>query len=127
MSPNKIPLREIERSIRINCVIDNKASKSLQLPKWGRGIANQGIARSIFLYLAINSGYNQEEICDYLDITNDEYLDKAASLNEYYTNGKQLFETIGHTAGYLETRDSYLSFYRKLVLAQNYLRYRFSS
>lgn len=123
--PQKIiSLREIERSITINCAIDKKANKVLQLPKW-QGLNNQGIGRCIFIYIAHNSGYNQEEICDYLNIKADEYLRKAAIVGELYNNGKLLFESIGHTAGYLETRDTYLFFYRKLVLAQNYLRYRF--
>jgi len=125
MLPKKIPLREIERSIAINCAIDKKSNKPLQLTKW-QGLTNQGLGRCIFIYIAQNCGYNPEEICDYLTIQDFEYAQKAAILEEFYTNGKYLFETIGHTAGYLETRDTYLFFYRKLVLAQNYLRYRFS-
>lgn len=124
MASKFIPLREIERSITINCTIDQKASKPLQLPKW-QGLANQGLGRSIFIFIASHCGYSKDEICDYLTITSNEYDDKFASLNEYYTNGKRLFETIGHTAGYHQTRDNYMFFYRKLRLAENYLKYRF--
>lgn len=119
-----IPLREIERSIAINCTIDQKSQKPLQLPKW-QGLNNQGLGRSLFIYIAKNCGYNKEEICDYLTMNPVEYDDKFSTLDEFYKNGKQLFETIGHTAGYMETRDNYMFFYRKLVLAENYLKYRF--
>lgn len=124
MLPKTIPLREIERSIAINCAIDHKSGKPLQLTKW-QGLTNQGLGRCIFLYIATNAGYNPEEIRDYLNMADKEYQDKSAIIDEFYDNGKFLFETMGHTAGYLETRDTYLFFYRKLVLAQNYLRYRF--
>lgn len=120
-----IPLREIERSIAINCTIDQKSNKALQLPKW-QGLNNQGLGRSIFMFIALKSGYNKEEICDYLAMNSNEYENKLKVLDEYYTNGKELFETIGHTAGYQETRDNYMFFYRKLVLAENYLKYRFN-
>jgi hypothetical protein len=124
MTQNKIPLREIERSIAINCAIDYKSNKPLQLTKW-QGLTNQGLGRCIFLYIAKRQGYNKEEICDYLTMNIQEFEQKAAILQELHDNGKMLFETIGHTATYLETRDACLFFYRKLVLAQNYLRYRF--
>lgn len=125
MLSKTIPLREIERSIAINCAIDRKSNKPLQLTKW-QGLTNQGLGRCIFMYIALHSGYNQAEICDYLTMAKHEYDAKFNILDEFYTNGKFLFETVGHNAGYLETRDTYLFFYRKLVLAQNYLRYRFS-
>lgn len=125
MSPKTIPLGEIERSITINCAIDKKSNKPLQLTKW-QGLTNQGLGRCIFIYIALQSGYNQVEICDYLTMAKHEYDAKAGIINEFYAHGKFLFETVGHSAGYLETRDTYLFFYRKLVLAQNYLRYRFS-
>jgi hypothetical protein len=120
-----IPLREIERSITINCTIDQKSNKPLQLPKW-QGINNQGLGRSIFIFIALKIGYDKEEICDYLTMNPTEYDTKLAHLDEYYSHGKELFETIGHAAGYQETRDNYMFFYRKLVLAENYLKYRFN-
>lgn len=125
MPPKLIPLREIERSIKINCTIDQKSQKVLQLPKW-QGLNNQGLGRCIFIFIALRCGYNKDEICDYLTMNPLEYDQKAETLTEYYTNGKELFETIGHTAGYMETRDNYMFFYRKLVLAENYLKYRFN-
>lgn len=120
-----IPLWEIERSIAINCAIDRKALKPLQLPKW-QGLTNQGVGRCIFIYIATFCGYNQEEVCDYLTIADQEYKDKVGMLEELYAHGKLLFETLGTDAGYLETRDTYLLFYRKLILAKNYLRFRFN-
>lgn len=120
-----IPLREIERSIAINCALDQKSQKALQLPKW-QGLNNQGLGRCIFIFIALKAGYEKEEICDYLNLNVKEYDQKQQILEEYYNNGKHLFETIGHTAGYQETRDTYMFFYRKLVLAENYLRYRFN-
>lgn len=125
MPTKLIPLREIERSIAINCTIDQKSMKPLQLPKW-QGLNNQGLGRSLFIFIAIKAGYNKEEICDYLIMNPTEYDNKQRTLDEYYTNGKELFHTIGHTAGYQETRDHYMFFYRKLVLAENYLKYRFN-
>lgn len=118
-------MREIERSIAINCTIDLKSNKALQLPKW-QGLTNQGLGRSIFMFIALKAGYNKEEICDYLAMNPVEYDQKEKTLAEYYSNGKHLFDTVGHTAGYQETRDNYMFFYRKLVLAENYLRYRFN-
>jgi len=120
-------LREIERSISINCAIDKSSPKTLQLRKWqGQNqYLKQGLGRCLFVYIALKSGYNQEEICDYLTMSEQEYLQQAGILDEYYNNGRLLFETIGHKAGYLETKDACLFFYRKLVLAENYLRYRF--
>lgn len=123
MSPNNVSLREIERSISINCAIDKGSGKALQLARW-QGLNNRGLGRVIFIYLALQSGHSQEAICDYLDMGDAEYQQTAAIVDEFYTNGRILFETLGHTAGYLETKDAYLFFYRKLVLAQNYLRYR---
>lgn len=120
-----IPLREIERSIAINCTLDTKSQKALQLPKW-QGLNNQGLGRLIFIFIAIKAGYDKEEICDYLTMNPVEYDKKLEILDDYYNNGKHLFDTIGHTAGYQETRDTYMFFYRKLVLAENYLRYRFN-
>lgn len=124
MQTKNITLREIQRSIAINCALDHKSGKALQLTKW-QGLTNQGLGRCIFIYIAIQAGYTPEAIRDYLSMTEQEYLQKAGILDEFYDNGKLLFETIGHTAGYMETRDTYLFFYRKLVLAQNYLRWRF--
>lgn len=121
--PPKISLREIERSISINCNIDKTASKSLQLTKWHTGI-NQGIGRSIFIYIAHNYGYTPEEICDYLIITNVEYKQKFESLHDLYTKGFELFYKESKDT-YKDTYNTHLIFYRKLVLAQNYLRYRF--
>lgn len=123
MAAKKIPLREIERSITINCAIDKKANKPLTLPKW-QGLNNQGIGRCIFIFIAKRCDYDQEEICDYLTMATKEYQSKLAILDELFIHGKLLFETVGPHANYQETKDTYLLFYRKLVLAQNYLRYR---
>ena len=124
MVQNKIPLREIERSITINCAIDKKASKALTLPKWHTGV-NQGLARCIFIYIALKCDYSKEEICDYLTITASEYGHKAAVLDVMYSGGRELFNTIGTTPSYHEVNNTYLVFFRRLLLAQNYLRYRF--
>lgn len=137
MPPKTIPLWEIERSIAINCVLDKNSNKPLQLAKkkW-QGLGNQGIARCVFLYIAMNAGYTQEEICDYLTMNDQEFHQKREILTDLYNNGKLQFEAgdqvtpskppeYGHTASYQATKDAYLFFYRKLVLAQNYLRYRF--
>lgn len=120
----KIPLREIERSIAINCAVDKKASKSLTLYNWQTGI-NRGVARSVFIYIAQNCNYNAEEICDYLAISPDEYRHKAAVLTDLHDKGRDLFNTIGTKITLADTSTTELTFYRKLLLAQNYLRYRF--
>lgn len=121
----KIPLREIEKSITINCAVDKKASKSLTLYNWQTGI-NRGVARCIFIYIAIKCSYDAEEICDYLAITPDEYRHKAAVLADLHDKGRALFTTIGNKDLTLaDTSTTELTFYRKLLLAQNYLRYRF--
>ena len=124
MPPNKIPLREIERAITINAAIDQKASKALTFPKWQTGI-NQGIGRCIFIYIAHKSGYIPDEICDYLTITLAEYDHKFAVLDDLCSKGKELFNCIGNNSSYSDTYNTHLVFYRKLLLAQNYLRYRF--
>jgi hypothetical protein len=125
MQPKKIPLREIERSITINCAIDHKSKKALQLPKRYQGLTNQGLGRCIFIYLAQQVGYMQEEICDYLTMSDTEFEHKNSIITELYDIGRMLFESTEHPTNYQDTRDNYLFFYRKLVLAQNYLRYRF--
>jgi hypothetical protein len=123
MLPKKIPLREIDRSISINCTIDKKAGKPLQLLKWHTGI-NQGIGRSIFIYLSHKSGYSPEEICDYLSMTAGEYNQKFEALDDLFHKGNDLFHKAGIDT-YKDTYNTPLIFYRKLMLAQNYLRYRF--
>lgn len=123
MSQNKIPLREIERSITINCAIDKKASKALTLHRWHTGV-NQGVGRCIFIYIAHKCSYTQEAICDYLAISSDEYNHKAAVLDDMYSGGRELFNSIGAAPSYQEANATYLVFFRRLLLAQNYLRYR---
>lgn len=120
----KIPLREIERSITINCALDKKASKSLTMYNWQTGV-NRGVARCVFIYIAQHCNYNAEEICDYLAITPDEYRHKAAVLTDLHDKGRDLFNTIGTKITLADTSTTELTFYRKLLLAQNYLRYRF--
>jgi hypothetical protein len=123
MPQKNISLREIERSISVNCAIDRKAFKALTLTRWHTGV-NQGIARCIFIYIGLKCGYSSEEICDYLAITGVEYQHKADVLDTMYAGGKELFNTIGATPSYHEMNNTYLVFFRKLLLAQNYLRYR---
>jgi hypothetical protein len=123
MSQKNISLREIERSIKVNATIDKKAGKALQLHKWHRGI-NQGIGRSIFIYIARQHDYTQEAICDYLAIKPDEYNHKVDQLSELYTKGEAIFHSPA-IHDYASTCDSHLNFYRKLLLAQSYLRWRF--
>jgi hypothetical protein len=123
MSPKTISLREIERAIAINATIDKKAGKALQLHKWHRGI-NQGIGRSIFIYIAKQHGYTKEEVCDYLAIKPDEYDHKVDQLSELYIKGEAIFHSAAINT-YASTCDSHLNFYRKLLLAQSYLRWRF--
>jgi hypothetical protein len=120
----KIPLREIERSITVNCAVDKKANKTLTLYKYQTGV-NKGIARCVFIYIAIKCSYNPEEICDYLAITNAEYGHKSAVLADMHDRGRELFTTKGGNFTYADTSCTELIFYRKLLLAQNYLRYRF--
>lgn len=124
MSAKKIPLREIERSITVNCAVDKKANKALTLYKWQTGV-NKGIARCIFIYIALKCSYSQEEICDYLTISADEYHHKLAVLDNMHSTGRDLFNSIGTKYTYADTSTTELIFYRKLLLAQNYLRYRF--
>lgn len=119
---NKISLREIERAIALNSVLDKKASKALTLLKWQNGIT-QGIPRCVFIYIALKCGYNQEEICDYLAITFEEYNAKAAVLEDLRIKGRDAFTDTSHNS-YTNAFHTPLLFYRKLLLAQNYLRYR---
>jgi hypothetical protein len=120
----KIPLREIERSITINCAVDKKANKSLSLYNWQTGV-NRGVARCIFIYIALKCSYSPDEICDYLAITPEEYGHKAAVLADMHDRGRDIFTTKGNNITYADTSTTELTFYRKLLLAQNYLRYRF--
>lgn len=119
----KIPFREIDRAITVNCAIDYKSNKALQFPKL-KGITNQGLGRCIFIYIALQTGYDREEICDYLAMNVNEFDQKEAVLGEMYAAGKILFEGIEPGEG-IEYGENHLLFYRKLLLARNYLRYRF--
>src|SRR6266581_955080 len=125
MLPKLIPLQEIDKAIRINCVIDNHALKALTLKKH-HGVNNKGVGRGLFIYVAVKCGYAKEEICDYLAITEQEFDQRTAALEGYYTQGKLLFDTIGASADYHETANTYVFFYRKLVLVNNYLRYKYN-
>lgn len=119
---DKVPLREIDKAITLNSVLDQKASKILTLKKWQNGIS-QGVPRCVFIYIALKAGYSPEEICDYLAINVDEFTAKQAVLPEMYATGLRLFKSSNldtHTGTY----NAQLLFYRKLLLAQNYLRYR---
>jgi hypothetical protein len=120
----KIALREIERAIELNSTIDKTASKVLTLQRLHTGV-NQGIPRCVFIYIALKAHYNSEEICDYLAITPNEYSAKEATLAELYDQGREAFTTSSYRDPYSETyHNTPLIFYRKLLLAQNYLRYR---
>lgn len=118
-----IPLQEIDKSIRINCQIDHKAFKHLTLTKEG-GAKNQGIGRRLFIYVALKAGYDQEQICDYLCITTNEFDNKVKTLNDFYRTGKYLF--LNRMTDNMERDESCLLFYRKLVLVGNYLRFRYN-
>lgn len=116
-----IPLQEIDKAIRINCHIDHSAFKPLTLVKDGN-VKNQGIPRSIFIYVALKLGYDAELICDYLGITQTEYQNKVETLNKLYKTGKYCFTNKIALAG---VDDTSLLFYRKLLLVGNYLRYKY--
>jgi hypothetical protein len=119
-----IPFSEIDRAIRINSAIDERAPKTLSFKKW-QGMNNSGLGRCIFIFVATKVGYTPEEICDYLAINMAEFNHKTREVDDLYATGRKLFEDKTHRSGYTETREPYLAFYRKLLLVQNYLRYRF--
>lgn len=124
--PN-ISLEAIQSAIKANCVIEKKAIKALTLERQcGQGLSIKGIGRCLFIYIARAAGYTPEEICDYLAINLREYDTKTEALEDLYVTGKKLFENSGNHFTYLETRDTYLFFYRKLVLIRNYLKYRYN-
>lgn len=117
-----IPLQEIDKAIRINCQIDHTAFKSLTLVKEGNN-KNQGVGRSLFIYVARKVGYDKELICDYLAITGVEYDNKVDNLPQLYRAGKYFFNNKVKAE---DLDDTCLLFYRKLLLVGNYLRYKYS-
>jgi len=121
---DKIPFAEIDHAIRINSAINDSAPKTLSFKKW-QGMNNSGLGLCIFIYIALKVGYTSEEICDYLGMAPGEYKSKERILTDLHDTGRLLFEERGHEASYIETKEAYITFYRKLLLAQNYLRYRF--
>lgn len=116
-----IPLQEIDKAIRINSQIDHKALKSLTLAK--EGAKNQGVARRVFIYVALKVGYEPEVICDFLAITPTEFENKKKDLGTYYGKGKTLFKR--HNLNADDFDEGCLLFYRKLILVCNYLRFRY--
>jgi len=120
-----IPLLEIDRAIRLNCVIAKDSGRALTLAK-KPGIRNQGVGRALFVFVALHAGHNKEEICDFLGMTEEEYEKKMHLSDEYYRCGHDLFHN--KRAGdfyYTEVHETPLLFYRKLILVRNYLRYRY--
>jgi hypothetical protein len=117
-----IPLQEIDRGIRINCQIDHGAFKPLTLVKEGN-IKNQGVGRSLFIYVALKVGYDKEKICDYLGITANEFDNKVETLPQLYKTGKHFFV---YKVKAEDQDETCLLFYRKLLLVGNYLRYKYS-
>lgn len=116
-----IPLQEIYRAIEINSYLDPKALKALTLVKEG-STKNNGIARSVFIFVALKTGYEKEVICDYLAISGGEYDTKVAILDKLYKTGKYFFT---NRISLPEPDGAALLFYRKLLLATNYLRYKY--
>lgn len=116
-----IPLQEIDKAIRINCQIDHSAFKALTLVKDGN-LKNQGVGRSIFIYVARKAGYDREKICDYLGITAVEFDNKVENLPQLHKAGKYFFNNKVKAE---ELDETSLLFYRKLLLVGNYLRYKY--
>lgn len=119
-----IPLGEIDKAIRLNCAIKPGASKALTLKVW-QGVNNSGLGRCLFIYIALNAGYEKDAICDYLGINEHEFEQKSNNLPELYANGRLLFESFDGKSNYQDSRDGDLFFYRKLILICNYLRFRY--
>lgn len=119
-----VPLGEIDKAIRMNCRIEEHSIKPLTLVR-DQGITNKAVARSLFIYVSLRTGYQQEEVCDYLGISSDEYHKQNNKSLEYYHYGRELFTKYRSGIPYKESKDTHLFFYRKLLLVSNYLKFRY--
>lgn len=122
----QITMIRIEEAIRANCIIDTYAEKKLTLVKYA-GTKNKGIGRILFMYFAVEAGYGKEDICDYLEMSEDELYGKASRIDHLFAEGKEKFEQVRHPGtsyNFANADDSALFFYRKIRLIENYLRYR---
>ncbi len=124
MISQNITLQIIEQSIRKTCVIDDSAEKMLTLVKY-MGTKNKGVGRSLFIFIAMQYGFEPEEICDYLRIHREEFNRKWADLDTLYAAGKQKFEKFDKKKVQVEHDETPFFFYRKLRLIYNYLRYTY--
>lgn len=115
MTEKKISLQNIAAAIRINCLIDSQAGKPLTLVKLAGKIKNTGAGRSIFIFFALQAGYDQEAICDYLDMTADEFSGKLSRLPMWIQEGQRRFE---EKQG---PENPYRYFWRKFILVRHYL------
>lgn len=119
-----VPLLEIDRAIRLNCRIEQHSVKPLTLVK-DHGVNNKGVARSLFIYVALRTGYTREQIMDFLGIDVAEYDKQVGNSLEYYRCGRELFYKYRDPGAYRLSKDTYLFFYRKLLLVSNYIKFRY--
>lgn len=119
----KVSLDAIEKAIRQNCIIDYKATKRLTLKRYVGG-RNIGMGRNLFIFFALKAGYRPQAICDYIDMTRDEFKGRHGRLEGFFVEGKKQFEQISglqDLQSKTEVKDSSLLFYRKMLMIRSSL------
>lgn len=110
----KISLLTIEKAIRANCLIDDKADKRLSLKLTLPGHLNKGIGRTLFIYFALQAGHERADVVNFLECGVQEWDTRIRQYEELYGPGRV-------TAGEALPKDLAAFFYRKLRLVANML------
>lgn len=119
---NSVTLSQLEFAIVKHCQVDNEAEKPLILVKQSSH-KSVGIARSLFIFFANHFGYSKDEICGFLDMTDQEYFSKQAHLQSQYAQGREdFFAMSGQEYRRSDIENPNLFFYRKYQLICNFIK-----
>lgn len=118
MISKQVSLENISLAIKMNCLVDHEADRPLMLLKLPGVIKNRTMGRTLFIFLALQSGHTPHSIRFFLDMSPIEYETKMRKLPELLDKGRFRYETDPNGPEDLD-----LFFYRKLMLIASYLRY----
>lgn len=123
-----LTLQDIEIAIRRNFILKQDATMLLQTESDWEAYSDQ-TARVVFVGVAADRGFSMDEVCEYLDISVKQYLNKVGKYKDWLRVGKGKVEVLkrkGKPLHLLLDKGSMadsldLRIYRKTMLVNNCL------